>query len=430
MKRCLLSIAVAMLSASALSDDIAREVLEEFLDARSADSPVRYERAAKNMVSLAADGKVLHQYVLAVVSKEPDFPRALKPAEKDAEYYLLKNRRKIAQLAESEDNALAYYLLSLDKKDVKLLRKAAQGGNIYALNELGVKLMNEVKSKKHSVLNANKKLFESFEHFSRAADKRDPTALYNLGICYLNGYGCEKDTVRAFECFTRASDMNHPSAMNMLGEMYRDGVEVEHNPEKAFAFFADSAKSGNSTGQYNYAMALLKDVKGAVTNAEIAVSLLKKSAVQGNLEAMNEYAKCLYDSVGVDFSVTNGLEGAEYDAAKASVEKAEAERAHKAVAWWLRCADKMKYPAAMYNLAKCFIDGRGVDRNDHAAVAWYRRAADFGYVPAMLALAECYENGVGGLEKSHYNANWWKTRAHAERGERNAKIWLGTHKLK
>lgn len=430
MKKRLLSVFAVAVCAAASANDYAREVLEEFLDARIAESPVRYARAAKNVAALAAEGSPLHQYVLAVASKEPDFPRSVELAEKDVEYYLLKNKRKIAQLAERDDNALAYYLLSLDRGDGNLLRKAARGGSVYALNELGMKLVDEVNSRKHSVLSANKKFYESFECFSRAAGKRDPTALYNLGVCYLNGYGCTRDAAKAIENFTRAADMNHPMAMNALGELYRDGVEVEHDAAKAFALFSDSAKSGNSFGQYNYAMSLLKDSGAAGTNAAAAVSLLEKSAKQRNVKAMNEYAKCLYDSVGVDFSATNSLEGAELDEAKAALEKADAERARQAVAWWLHCADRLRYPDAMHNLAKCFADGRGVDRNDRAAVVWFRRAADCGHVPSMFSLAECCENGIGGLEKSHYNANWWKTRAHAELGDRNARIWLGSNKLK
>lgn len=430
MKRHLLFILFAAVCANAFSGDYAREVLEEFLDARGAESPVRYARAAKAVVTLASEGSALHQYVLAVVSKEADFPRSVKIDEKDVEHYLLRNRRKIARLAEKDDNALALYLLSLDRKDSKLLRKAAQGGNVYALNELGARIMTEVNTRRHSVLSANKKFYESFEYFSRAADKRDPSALYNLGVCHLNGCGCTKDTAKAIENFTRAADMNHPRALNALGELYRDGVGVERDAAKALAFFADSARTGNSYGQYNYAMALLQDAGASGTNAVEAVSLLRKSALQRNLKAMNEYAKCLYDSVGVDFSATNELEGAEYDAAKLSLEKAGAERDRQAVSWWLHCADTMKHPESMYNLASCFMNGRGVERNAHAAVAWHSRAADLGHIPSMLALADCCEKGLGGLQKSHYNANWWKTRARAERGDRNARIWLGTHKLK
>jgi hypothetical protein len=48
----------------------------------------------------------------------------------------------------------------------------------------------------------------------------------------------------------------------------------------------------------------------------------------------------------------------------------------------------------------------------------------------MISLAKCHEEGVGDLEKSHYNANWWKTRADAERGVRNARIWIESHSLK
>lgn len=429
MKRFLFFILVAIVCSQVRSNDYAREVLEEFLDARGAESPIRYERAAKALAILAADDNSLHQYVLAVASKEPNFPKSLKVADKDIEYYILKNRRKISQLAEKEDNALAYFLLALDRKDKNMLRKAAKGGCVYALNELGTKLLAEVKAKKHSILNANKKYFEAFDYFTRASEKRDPTALYNLGFCYLNGFGCTKNTALAIENFTRASDMNNPQAMNALGEIYRDGIEVEEDSKKAFLYFAESAKLGNSDGQYNYAMMLLNDKKGAATNAVIAVSMLEKSAKQSNVEAMNEYARCLYESVGVDCSMTNELAGAEYDAAKALIEKQDAERAHQAIAWWLYCADKIGYPPAMHNLAKSFMEGRGVDRNEQAAVAWYNRAAKRRYIPSMLSLAECYEKGLGGLKESRYNANWWRTRSHAERGERNAKIWLSTHKL-
>jgi TPR repeat protein len=76
------------------------------------------------------------------------------------------------------------------------------------------------------------------------------------------------------------------------------------------------------------------------------------------------------------------------------------------------------------------MEGRGVDKNEMAAVSWYTRGAELGHIPSMLSLAQCYDEGRGGLEKSHYNANWWRTRADAERGVRNAKIWLKSHKLR
>lgn len=429
MKKTLLSFVAALAFLPAPADDYAREVLEEFLDARSAESPARYARAAKSVARLASEGLPIHQYVLAVVSTEADFPREVPLSDKDREYYLLKNRRRISALADKDDNALAYYLLSLDRGDRNLLYKAAKGGNVYALNELGARMMSETKARKTSASAANKKLGDCYVYFSRAADKRDPTALYNLGVCLLNGYGCTKNQASALEHFTRAADMNHPRAINALGEMYRDGVEVEQDSAKALSYFAESARSGNSYGQYSYALELLKKADEDGTNAVMAVALLEKAAKQRNLDAMNEYARCLYMSVGIDVSYTNGLEGAELEAERAKILKADAERAHQAVAWWLHCADKLKHPPAMHSLAKCFMDGRGVDRNEYAAVAWYTRAADLGHTPSMFSIADCCEKGIGGLKKSHYNANWWKTRAHAELGERNARVWLESHDL-
>lgn len=428
MKEKLLSVIAALAFLPAMADDYAREVLEEFLDARSAEDPVRYARVAKSVAEFAAKGNPLHQYVLAVTSREADFPAGIGLSEKDREYYILRNRRRISALADKGGNALAYYLLSLEKNDMSLLHKAAKGGNVYALNELGARIMSGIIAGKTSS-GTGRKLSDCHLYFSLAADKRDPTALYNLGVCSLNGYGCPKDTVKALEYFNRAAEMNHPRAMNALGEMYRDGVDVEQDMSKAIGYFADSVRSGNSYCQYNYALALLKDGGNTGTNAARAVEFLKKSAMQRNLQAMNAYAGCLYDSVGVDVAYTNALEGAELADARAKIAKEEADRAHQAVAWWLHCADKFKHPPAMHSLARCFMEGRGVDRNEQAAVAWYKRAADLGHTPSMFSIADCCEHGIGGMKKSHYNANWWKTRAHAEMGERNARVWLDTHKL-
>jgi TPR repeat protein len=161
-----------------------------------------------------------------------------------------------------------------------------------------------------------------------------------------------------------------------------------------------------------------------------AVEQLEKSARQRNHAAMIEYARCLYDSVGAESSYTNRLRGAELQAALEKISRERAERDHKAVAWWYHCAENLKDPVAMQYLAKCFMEGRGVDKNEMAAVSWYTRGAELGHIPSMLSLAQCYDEGRGGLEKSHYNANWWRTRADAERGVRNAKIWLKSHKLR
>lgn len=400
----------------AIGDD---EILEEFLVARSMESPVRYARVARELADSAAGtnayskANAYHRFVLAAVMAEHDFPRGFTLGENVRRDYLFKGKVALELLIDKKESALAdkdkglaYYLLSLNAGNSgdrdKLLSKAIQFDNVYALNEKGVQQMLGGKSGE---------LKMGFYNFDRAAQKHNPAALYNLGMCYFKGLGCDKDLDKAFENFKRAAEIGsgHPKAMNALGEMYRDGNGVEKNIETARDWFSKSAERGNSLGQYNYAMELLKDDP----ESREAVELLRRAAHQRHLLAMVEYARCLYGGLVATDEKTG-----------------RAEHDREAVSWWYHCATELKYPPAMHELAQCFMDGRGVDKDERMAVVLYFEAVYQGNVPSMLSLADCYEKGVGPLKKSHYNANWWKTKVHACKGVRNARVWLKRNKLK
>jgi len=423
----LFSVALALLAVPTLSDP-GRDCILNLLNARAGDSPRRYEEAAREVAAEAENGKPLHQFILAIVSSEPDAPQSAKLSDEMRARYLESNRQRIRVLAIQKDNPLAWYLLSLDGNDTSLLKRAAEGDNVQALNELGTCGLKKALSGRRLDERAMVAMRECFGYFNRATAKSDPNAFYNIGVCYLNGWGCKKDGQLAVDSLRRAAELEQPKAINLLGELSRDGVVVDKDSDAATKYFAQSASLGHSRGQYNYAKALASG-DGVERNERRALTMMKSAAEQGLVEAMDAYAKMLYDGTGADFSSTNGLEGAELSAAVAALGDAEAGRRHEAVSWWYHCAKTLEYPASMDNLATCFAEGGGVDKSERAAVAWYRRAADKGYVPAMLHLAECCEEGVGGLKKSHYNANWWKTCARAAEGDRNASIWLGSHSL-
>ncbi len=385
-----------------------QELIEEFLAARFAENPVRYERAAKAMVSEAAEGKPLHQFLIAAVSDEPSYPASQRiPAELAAEY-IRTNRRRIAAIAEQKDNPLALYILFLENGSASCLKRAAEGDCVYALNELAMRMVEDAR-RRNFAAGTSDILRKAFWYFGRAAEKNDAAGYYGRGVCYMNGHGCKASNADAFSDLGRASELNHPGAKNLLGEMYRDGVGVERNLGTAEEYFAASARTGNPYGCYNYAMLILSSEAANKDKAE-AVKLLEKAARFRLPQAMDEYGNCLYNSVGIDSSVTNNH--------------------HQAVAWWYGAATEQKYAPAMVSLSKAFLEGKGVDRNETAAVSWLEKAAAEGLPAAMVALAECHEKGRGGFKPSRYNANWWRTCARAAEGDRNAKVWLGTHKLK
>ena len=75
--------------------------------------------------------------MLALVSREKDCPPAARLDEETRRRYLETYRGPIRQIAESNGNPMALYLLSLDSGSTNLLRRAADAGNIQAENAWG-----------------------------------------------------------------------------------------------------------------------------------------------------------------------------------------------------------------------------------------------------------------------------------------------------
>lgn len=339
------------------------DAILQLLNSRAAGSPKGYAEAAEIVAEDAASGKILQQFVLALVSKDRCAPKAAQLTDEVRTRYLNGAREKVRALAKKRSNALAWYLLSLENGDTTMLKRAAEGGNIQALNAWGtLTLTKSLRELGSSTNDVDKVLYRSFCCFNEAAGKGDANGLYNLGMCYLQGYGVEPDSDRAFECFRTAAEAGHPEAINNLGGIYRDGIGVEKDPVIATRWFVKSAEMGNAYGLLNYGLALQRG-EGVETDLVKAADCFKRSAEQGCAEAVNAYAMCLYS-------------------------------------------------------------GQGVAENKALAVAWYRSSAESGFPPAMENLATCYERGEGGLEKNVERATVWKIRARAARGDRNAAAWL------
>ena len=61
----------------------------------------------------------------------------------------------------------------------------------------------------------------------------DEYGAYNIGRCYYNGWGCEKDYHEAFAWFERADKGGHPTSKSFLAQCYFWGRGTELNYEKA-----------------------------------------------------------------------------------------------------------------------------------------------------------------------------------------------------
>jgi len=183
-----------------------------------------YEEARRIVESEAAAGKPLQQYVIGVTTDDVELARRYKDAA----------RGTIRRFAEERDNPLAWYLLSVETNDVSLLRRAAEGGNVQAHNALGSLDLTEAYNNKSLPSNEVVRLLKSSrEHFKQAALQRDANGFVNLGTCYLQGIGCQKNAELAYECFRHAAEQGHPEGMESLAAVYQLGHGVKQDDEKS-----------------------------------------------------------------------------------------------------------------------------------------------------------------------------------------------------
>jgi len=362
MKKGLLTALCAFSLVCASAADKSSEAIVTLLNSRASGSRSEFREAAKIVAASAKEGRPLQQFVIALVANDKDLPRKLRLKPETRREYLDQARDKIRRLAEEKNNALAWYLLSLEKNDMSFLKRAADGDNVQALNAWGtITLTSALRNPSMETNEVARTLVKCFGLFKKAADKGDANGLYNLGMCYMQGYGCLPDEDLAYKCFRTSAEAGHPEAINNIGGFYRDGIVVRANPETAAKWFSRSAELGNAYGMLNYALALQRG-EGVEKDVAKAIELLKEAAELGNAEAMNAYGMCFYS-------------------------------------------------------------GDGVAKDAAEAVKWYRASAARGFAPAMDNLSSCYNLGVG-VRKDEKEGLAWKVRGMAARGDRNAAAWL------
>ena len=336
--------------------------IRDLLNSRASGSPIVYRQSIKQVAKAAADGGIVHQFVMAIASRDSFAPPEVRISEETRSKYLSNSRDKIRTLAEVKGNGLAWYLLSLEKNDYKLLKRAADAKNVQALNAWGTLLLTEALAGNSIETNdVDEVMSKCFICFKEAALQGDSNGLYNMGMCYMNGYGCKLDRDLALNAFRTAAEKGHPEALNNIGGFYRDGNIVRRNLALAAQFFEKSAALGNAYGQLNLALALLRG-EGVAKDERRAVELLRESVGQSNAEAMNA-------------------------------------------------------------LGMCYYIGSACEKSYDEAMRYYKMSASLGFAPAMENIAACYEHGHG-CKRSKQQSVVWRVRAQAARGDRKAMVWL------
>jgi TPR repeat protein len=81
---------------------------------------------------------------------------------------------------------------------------------------------------------------EAFRRFHAGAKLGYTECFAELGTCYMNGQGTEKNLVKGFKWSIRAAEQGQPEGMRLVGECYSRGEGVEQSIEQAIYWFEKS----------------------------------------------------------------------------------------------------------------------------------------------------------------------------------------------
>ncbi len=202
--------------------------------------------------------------------------------------------------------------------------QASAMGDLDARNGLGVYLVREP-----GAGNAEK----GVDIFKELAEKKYAPAMRNLGACYEEGRGIEKNLTQALTWYTKAADAGNAPAMLRVGWYYHEGISVKKDAARAFGYFEKAAKAGL-------------------------------------IEAADTVGQCHEFGDGTKIDLNK---------ARVCYEKSV----------------EAKYPPAYRNLGRLYLYGSGVTADSTRAFKLFREAMNLNYGQVGYELGYCLERGLG-----------------------------------
>jgi len=128
----------------------------------------------------------------------------------------------------------------------------------------------------------------SFEECKAAAKSGDPTALLNLGKCYLMGIGTTENPAEAVRYFEKAAAAGNVEALYRLGNSYYHGVGNFKDYDIAVSYYEKAASKGYAASLYSLGRCY-EEGKGVSQNKVKAKECYKKAMDLGHSKARKAY---------------------------------------------------------------------------------------------------------------------------------------------
>ena len=91
---------------------------------------------------------------------------------------------------------------------------------------------------------------EAVKWYHKAAEQGNARAQFNLGVCYTNGWGIDKNNCEAIKWYRKAAEQGIAKAQFKLGKCYKNGDGVKQNDAEAEKWFRLAAKNGHVRYRY------------------------------------------------------------------------------------------------------------------------------------------------------------------------------------
>ena len=133
--------------------------------------------------------------------------------------------------------------------------------------------------------------YEAIKWITMAAELGNAEALFNLGVFYMEGVGCDQDMELSASYFHRAARRRYPEAQYAYADLLSKGWGVEQDETRAIKWFSDAAENGNVEAMYRLGE-IYEQGLGTAVDLNAAIQWYDAACNKGHRQAAQRLVMC------------------------------------------------------------------------------------------------------------------------------------------
>lgn len=276
----------------------------------------------------------------------------------------------------------------------------------------------------------SERYFAAAKYWTEAAKYGNVSAMYNMGILYLNGQGVSQNGGEAFDYFIKAADEGDNDAVYQIGRCFELGIGVAKDLSKACEVYEVAVDEGHEKAKGR--LEALRPSQASSSNDspfasdDILLDMYNKWMEKGMQEAPVNWSYEKVEEWGKKFS-EGLLEGTESRNIQQSPtnsptkKSAPNEPAAEKIAWMglnylygthvekdferayhcFTIGSESGSAVGYYGLGMMYDAGNYVKEDVSIAFKYFEKASNLGYDPATIMLGAYFEDGLGTPKDYH-----------------------------